>query len=57
MVGPDGEVTYNGTLSKILSTTGFKSKVQIIPKQCSPEEAGALGDKALGVTAKFNYQQ
>ena len=45
----DGKVTYTGTLSQILSTTGFQTKAQVMTKQCSSEEAEALGEKALGI--------
>ena len=49
LVDAEGNVTYTGTMSKILSTTGFQAKAQVITKQCTREEADALGDKVLGI--------
>ena len=48
-VTKDGMKVYSGTLFRILSTTGFQTKAQVVTKQCSPEEAEALGEKVLGV--------
>ena len=49
LIKPGGEVSYSGTLARILSTTGFKTKALVIARNCTREEAGALGDKALGI--------
>ena len=49
MVDDKGQVTYTGTMSEILSTTGFQAKAQVVSRRCTQEEAEALGDKALGV--------
>ena len=49
VVDSNGETSYTGTMSKILSTTGFKTKAQVVTGSCSTEEAEALGEKALGL--------
>ena len=48
-VTKDGKQIYTGTLSQILSTTGFQTKAQVVSKQCTKEESAALGEKALGI--------
>ena len=49
VIDSNGEASYTGTMSKILSTTGFKTKAQVVTGSCSDEEAKALREKALGL--------